>query len=145
MAYSNRRIPNDATLFPEPQLWLTWIAEIDYSKVGMSGKRRLVPTSEGKLRRYDTLAKAKESLMWIGRKTRSSHYEEYYENVGQGMFITDWAVYHWQNEQWEKIYEGFAGEARKDNPLFQRRFTKDEKVNPIDKKLVEQAIASILS
>lgn len=144
MVYSNRKIPNDPTLFPEPQHWMAWVAEIDYSQMGMTGKRILksIP-DQGKLKHYHTLAEAKKALMWIGRKSRGN-YAEYYENVGQGNFITDWAVYEWVGDQWVKRYEGFVGEKRADNPLFKRKFKADEKANPIDRKLEDQAIASIL-
>ena len=73
MAYSNKAIPEDPNLFPEPQTWITWVAEMDYALREQDGKQiySVVPKDEGKIRHHYTLADARKNLMWIGSRSKS--------------------------------------------------------------------------
>lgn len=138
-AYKHTKVPNDTTLFPEPQHWMTWVEDRRWVWDQITRSYGPGPiTGEGKLRHYHSLPDAKKGLRWIGNKS------QYRAEQERGVFSTDWAVYHWNGSEWEKVYEGFAGEKRDDNPLFQRRFKAGEKIDPVHRKLEEAAIASIL-
>lgn len=150
MAYTNKQIPNDPTMFPAPQNWITWVANFGYDF--SDNKRRITPgNGAGKVRHHYTLADARKSLMWIG--SRSKYKESYWDNIVGGEFMADWAIYHWNGSEWEKVFSGVQGEARDTNPLFRRDGSWKEVAEDggksfaegIDAKMEEQAIASILS
>lgn len=148
MAYSNKRIPDDPTLFPEPQTWVTWVADLDYDF--KDGKRRAYPRDVGSIRHHYTLADARKNLMWIGSRSK---YKGYYDNIEGGRFMTNWAVYHWDSDlgEWVLAFSGACGEARDDNPLFKRNGSWKEAENGktfaqmVDSKLEDKALESILS
>lgn len=132
MTYSAKKVENDVSLFPEPQTWMTWVSDIEWR----SGT--VLPT--GKLRHYHSLEAARKALRWIGS---SSSYRA--ENE-RGLFVANWSVYHWDANRggWVEEYSGKVGEERKKNPLFLLRFTKQQKIHPVDKKREDAAIESIL-
>ena len=71
-----------------------------------------------------------------------------------GYFMTDWAIYHYDQEQgeWVRMFWGARGEARDSNPLFTRDQAwkkadgggKDFAAS-VDAKLEDKALASIMS
>jgi len=142
MAYSNKKVPNDPTIFPTPQTWMTWVEDRSWiSLPGGGWGPNPSDIGEGKLRHYHTLADAKKGLSWIASASSYRAEDE------RGTFQVNWAVYQWDDagQEWKKVYEGLAGEPRSENPLFQRRFKKGEKVNPIDANLESRAVESILN
>lgn len=147
MAYSNKKIPNDPTLFPEPQTWVTWVAGYDYERKS-DNRMRLKVREDGSVRHHYTLADARKTLMWIG--SRSKYKERgYYEGVESGKFSTDWAVYRWTGQEWELVFQGAKGEDRNSNPLFKRNWKNfaDNRTfaQIVDETLEERAIKSILN
>lgn len=149
MAYSNKKIPNDPTLFPEPQTWVTWVAEFDY--VRKNNKTHLLAKDVGSVRHHYTLADARKTLMWIGSRSKYKQ-SGYYEGVEPGKFSTDWAVYRWNGEtrEWELVFSGIKGGDRDSNPLFKRNGSWKEAeggktfAEAVDETLEDRAMQSIL-
>jgi hypothetical protein len=134
---------DDKTLFPPVQEYMSWVETLKWgSEMLPDGtyKHNRIPTGEGTLRHHYSLADAKRRLGPLGSKSKRSWRGE------PGKFCADWSLYRWDFEahEWVVAYSGKTGEKRDDNPLFQRRLTKDEQKHPIDDKLEQAAIQSIL-
>lgn len=132
MSYSQKRMPNDESVFPTPPLWLVWYSDRENLGVGHPGRA----SEQGQVRHFPTLAKSKTH---IGINTPTV------ANRG-GVFWADWAIYHWESDRYVKKYEGFLGEPAKGNPLFEKGAATDglqgESRDPLDEE-VEEALASI--
>lgn len=139
MAYSNKMVPNDVKMFPPPQRWMTWIADIDWGWDQATNTRSYTAKSEGKLRHYHDFESARKGVRWVGSKS------SWREVDWSGKYITDWAIYEWDEAtgQWEERYSGYQGQDRDDNPLSKVRLTKDQKRHPIDAIQEDAVIASI--
>lgn len=139
MAYSNKHVPLDPSVFPPVQTWMTWVEERKYVHDPADGGYTMQKVNgEGKLRHYSTLFDARKGLSWIGSASK------YKPEHLSGTFVVDWAVFNWDGEKWVEAYSGLAGEKRNDNALFKRRFSKKEKMHPTDFALETQAVESIL-
>lgn len=146
MAYSNRKIPDDPSLFPSPQTWLTWVEERRHAYDQAKQEYVLLPAEgEGKLRHYDSLPAARKALGWVGsqRGTWDPNTKKVIKPKGPAVFRYAWRVYEWDGEAWVVRYSGEVNELRNENPLFKLRFKANEKVHRLDTKLEEKAIESI--
>jgi len=153
---TNKTLPNDPTMFPEPATWLSWTRDFprqvvkrdangDSIKIFNSEGRHIgfeyeaVPQdAEGKIRHHYSRAEARKSLLWLGRESKYRPEEE------RGRFYTDWAVYEYVDGEWVLRGQGFKGEKRRESAWFQQKVTKDEKIHPFDKVQQDKAIESIL-
>lgn len=149
MAYSLKKIPNDPTLFPAPQTWMTWIESHDYVNHGSITNNdgnvvydyELIGKGEGKLSHHYSLAEARKSLLWIARTGRGR--AQYRSDRYKGKVALNFAVYEFADGEWVKRFEGHQGQRREDCPLFARGLQYD-KTHPIDKANEDLAIRSIL-
>jgi len=150
MAYSNKKIPNDPSMFPPIQTWMSWLEDADYTSRGKVTNSQgeevydyeLVGKGEGKLRHHYSLADARKSLMWVARTERGTRYRS---DRYSGVVALNFAVYEWVEGEWVLRFEGHQGQKRKDCPLFARNLlSKQEKTHPIDQSKEERAIRSIL-
>ena len=96
MTYSQKLYPRDEFEFPAPPLWLTW--------KGCYGQE-----GQGITRHHDTLTKAKKYVSCRAWK--------------HGCWTEPWAIYEWDGSAGKYIlaYDGEAGQAKVDNPLFKKR------------------------
>ena len=151
MAYSNKKIGNNPEHFPGPQTWLSWVEEIKVERVldhqgnpeDASGdwEYTFSHTGDGKVRHHHSMADAKKSLAYLGRKSRDGR--GYWGRFQNGTFITSWSVYEWVDDAWVLRFEGKTGEPRNANPLFQLKITKDQQVNPMDEAREKEALAAV--
>lgn len=124
MSYTQQRFENFANELPPPPLWVVWVARVRYNP-----STNNYIQDGGQIRHFYDLQKAKK----------------YVSPYGRGTFYSDWAIYHWENDGYTKVYEGKQDQRKSDNALFQERVKKETfKPRDIPEDEVQAAIASIL-
>jgi hypothetical protein len=157
---TNKGLPNDPSMFPPPATWLSWVREhrqvprldkdgnhvtqevtytdhLGNSRTYQQTVYDPVQLEDGKIRHHYTRAVARKSLMGLGRDSKD-------RGDQRGLFYCDWAVYEWVDGEWILRGSGKKGEARKTNPWFAQKVTKEERKHPFDKAQEQKAIESIL-
>lgn len=137
MSYSLSKHPNKPYEFPAPPLWLVWIQEGRWDRA----TRTYSLTSEGQVRHYADLAKAKKRVSQYTQWGTGHHRDK-------DAFQRDWAIYRWDTKKGEYVlqYDGQANERRDANPLFSKPLRGVEKHQPRPglEDEVQEAIASIV-
>lgn len=154
--YTNKMLPNDPKLFPEPTTWMSWVREFPRTELvrnaGGEPVRKLdaqgrhigyeyvtkEPGPDGKIRHHYTRAETRKALMWLGSMSK------YREESERGRFTSDWAVYEFVEGEWVLRGSGKKGEYRKHNEFFATKIPKGERKHPFDKVQEDLAIQSIL-